>query len=152
VGRGEAAAVAVVNARAIATRQERYSPSSDVRILPDTADSIFWGSETSPAPAVTSASSAVCVAVAMAAWGWGCGGVSSRLCEGGDEGPKGAKRPLWSFSVVAEKVVTMRKGGGVYVCALALSYKNRPAVIGLIGRGRLIRWSRPHSPDRPDRV
>jgi hypothetical protein len=38
-GRGEAAAV--VDVRAIATRQERDSPSSDVRILPDTADSIF---------------------------------------------------------------------------------------------------------------
>jgi hypothetical protein len=37
--RGEAATVE--DARAIATRQERDSPSSDVRILPDTADSIF---------------------------------------------------------------------------------------------------------------
>lgn len=57
------------DAGAMATGQERYSPRSDVRMLPDTADSIFWGSETSAA-AVTSASWADWVAVAMA--GEGC--------------------------------------------------------------------------------
>lgn len=41
----------------------------------------------------------------------GCSGVTSRQCEESAEGPKGAKRPLWSFSAVVDKVVTMQKGG-----------------------------------------
>lgn len=51
-----------------------YVPSNDVRILPDTAESIFWGSVTSSAPWMTSTSSARWVAVAIvatdAAAGW----------------------------------------------------------------------------------
>lgn len=60
-----------------------YIPNSDVRTLPDTADSIFCEIVTSPMPAVASASSALCVAVAMS-WDWaliyleGVRGVQSR--------------------------------------------------------------------------
>jgi hypothetical protein len=42
-------------------------PSRDVKMLPDTADSIFCGSDTSLIPALWSASPALCVAVAISA-------------------------------------------------------------------------------------
>jgi hypothetical protein len=42
-------------------------PNRDVKMLPDTADSIFCGSDTSLIPALWSASSALCVAVAISA-------------------------------------------------------------------------------------
>jgi hypothetical protein len=41
-----------------------HIPNNDVKMLPDTADSIFCGSDTSPMPA-PSDSSALCVAVAI---------------------------------------------------------------------------------------
>jgi hypothetical protein len=44
-----------------------HTPNNDVKMLPDTADSIFCPSDTSAMPTVLSASSALCVAVAMIA-------------------------------------------------------------------------------------
>jgi hypothetical protein len=75
-----------------------YAPNSEVRMLPDTADSIFWPSVTSPMPADLSASSALCVAVAIGALLFKRGCFTSNRCEACCMNSKGAKRAAWASS------------------------------------------------------
>lgn len=67
-------------------------------MLPDTADSIFWGSDTSPRPASLSASSALCVAVAMFALLQERGYITSTKDAVYWIYREGAKRAAWASS------------------------------------------------------
>lgn len=87
-----------------------YTPNREVRMLPDTADSIFCGSDTSPRPAFCSASSALCVAVAMFALLQERGYITSN--KGGVYGNyrKGAKRAAGASSWWLGVVTMMASG------------------------------------------
>jgi hypothetical protein len=75
-----------------------YAPNNEVKMLPDTADIIFWPSVTSPMPADLSASSTLCVAVAICALLLERGCLTSSRCAACCVNSKGAKRAAWASS------------------------------------------------------